>query len=93
MLAAIGSTDLYDIIRVAMAPCRARCRVLHTPTVAHLIEAARRAAVQASRGHRNDPNPCEHHLRRDKSTGKTPAYRAHDSIVARERASTLEGIA
>ena len=72
MLAAIASTDLYDIIRVAMAACRARCRVLHTPTVAHLIEAARRAAVQASPGHRNNPNSCEHHLRPDKSTGKTP---------------------
>jgi hypothetical protein len=72
MLAAIGSADQHDIVRVVIAACRARCEVLHTPLVAHLIEAARRAAAQANPGHRKDHCRWEHDLRCGKSTQKMP---------------------
>ena len=53
ILAAGVSADLYDIVRVVTAVCRACFGVPLTPIVAHQIETARRAPAQANPRHRN----------------------------------------
>ena len=70
------SLDLYDIVRIGLyhivravtAACRACFRMPPTPIVAHQIQAARRAAVQANPRHRNGSG--EHQLRRDATTDR-----------------------
>jgi hypothetical protein len=57
---------LYHIVRAVTAACRACFRVPPTPIVAHHIQAARRAAVQANPRRRNGSG--EHQLRRGATT-------------------------
>lgn len=58
ILAAGVSTDLYDIVRVVTTVCCACFGVPLTPIVAHQIDTARHAPVQANPRHRN--GPAEH---------------------------------
>ena len=63
ILAAGVLANLYDIVRVLTAVCRACFGVARTPLIAHQIEAARHAAAQANPRHRNGRG--ERELRRD----------------------------